>query len=182
MRSAIRFWTLSARWRACSASAGFGSSACSHARRLCSQLFRLVATTRRVRRGSCSRSAGPLARRSAGRTATTRPKTKPPTWAKNATPPPLALGREEPEVRLDELVEEPEAEEEPGRDPHREDRPRARGPASSGRARSRRRARRRSRRSRRGSARAPSAAVPRAASSASASSSRRSRRRSRRAR
>src|SRR6185295_5169582 len=33
----------------------------------------------------------------------------------------VGLGAEEPEVRLEELVEEPEAEEEPGRDPHRHD-------------------------------------------------------------
>ena len=53
--------------------------------------------------------------------ATSTPKMNPPTWAKNATPPPLALRREEPEVGLDELVEEPDAEEDPGGDPHRED-------------------------------------------------------------
>src|SRR5262249_58595007 len=34
----------------------------------------------------------------------------------------VRLRTEDPEVRLDELVEEPEAEEEPGRDPHGDDR------------------------------------------------------------
>ena len=52
-------------------------------------------------------------------TVTRTPKTKPPTWAKKAAPPPLSAGLEQPEVRLEQLVEEPEAEEEPGRDPDR---------------------------------------------------------------
>jgi len=42
--------------------------------------------------------------------ATAAPKMKPPTCAKNATPPPFAWAPR-PEVRLEELVEEPEPEE-----------------------------------------------------------------------
>ena len=52
---------------------------------------------------------------------TTTPKTKPPTWAKKATPPPFDEARGEAEVRLDELVEEPAAEVDPGRDLDDED-------------------------------------------------------------
>ena len=41
---------------------------------------------------------------------------KPPTWAKNATPPPFAEALNSPKFGLDELVQEPQAEEDPGRD------------------------------------------------------------------
>ena len=43
---------------------------------------------------------------------TSHPNTNPPTWAKNATPPPPPW-REQAEVRLEQLVQEPEAQEEP---------------------------------------------------------------------